>query len=103
MIDKPDKPAVGWNFLRTFHILSGGSPVLIKEMMKHNLCAVIVRILKIFLDLPPPKLTSPSAAFEYTPRGKCVTLQKLLSSFHFIIITEQTAQQVSSGKRDQQI
>ena len=80
VIDKPDKPAVGWNFLRTFHILSGGSPVLIKEMMKHNLCAVIVRILKIFLDLPPPKLTSPSVAFEYTPRGKRVTLQKLLSS-----------------------
>ena len=80
VVDKPDKPAVGWNFLKTLHILSGGSSELIKALMKHNLCSVIVRILKVFLDLPPPKPAAANVAVEYTPRGKRVTLQKLLSS-----------------------
>lgn len=80
VVDKPDKPAVGWNFLRTIYILSGGSSELIRTLMKHNLCSVIVRILKIFLDLPLPKPPAANVAFEYTPRGKRVTLQKLLSS-----------------------
>lgn len=80
VVDKPDRPAVGWNFLKTLYILSGGSSELIKALMKHNLCSIIVRILKIFLDLPPPKLAAASVTFEYTPQGKRVTLQKLLSS-----------------------
>ena len=80
VVDKPDKPAVGWNFLKTLYILSGGTSALIETMMKHNLCSVIVRMFKVFLDLPPPKPPAANVAAEYTPRGKRVTLQKLLSS-----------------------
>ena len=80
VVDKPDKPAVGWNFLKTLYILSGGTSALMETMMKHNLCSVIVRMLKVFLDLPPPKPPAANVAAEYTPRGKRVTLQKLLSS-----------------------
>ena len=80
VVDKPDKPAVGWNFLKTLYILSGGTAALVETMMKHNLCSIIVRMLKVFFDLPPPKPAAANVAFEYTPRGKRVTLQKLLSS-----------------------
>lgn len=81
-VDKPDKPRNGWNFLNTIYILCGGLHELIAAMMKHSVCSVFVRILKVFLDLPPPKPVAASStiAFEYTQQGKRVTLQKLLSS-----------------------
>ena len=80
--DKPDKPRNGWNVLNTIYILCGGMHKLITVMMKHSICSVFVRILKVFLDLPPPKpvAASSTVAFEYTQQGKRVSLQKLISS-----------------------